>query len=536
MRRWMSTGALGVLLVLPLLGLALLLTVPSLDVTWQHQPSHFWLVLLVALINVGLGILTGSVADRYGDTRTFLVSLVLLTSAGFLGLHALATPGVLLAEPNVGFAIATPVGLVLAAPLAVASAREGVGSEGPLSARRARMLRVAVVVALVAWGTASLARVPVLDGPPAEDLPGGLAVVALGAVVLYAVSARGYLAMYRRRRRTLPLAIAVAFVLLAEALVALLLGRTWHLSWWEWHVLMAAAFAAILLATRAEYRRERSVTDAFGGLYLDRTLERIREQPSAGLRAFVTAMERGEPTAAVADRLRRDGVGADQVRALKQSAAELVQTDRLLRRYVGPRLAETLSERPALGRLGGREVDVSVLFADLVGFTAFSEGRPADEVVTMLNAYWAAVVPAIVDDAGGMIDRFAGDAVLAVFNALGDQPDHALRAARAGLGVKDAVAGIAAQHPGWPRFRIGVNTGRAVVGNVGTTQQHSFTAIGDTVNTAARVQALADPGTVLVSAATWDAVRGRVVAEPRGSFDVKGLDDPVEVHQLVRLA
>lgn len=179
---------------------------------------------------------------------------------------------------------------------------------------------------------------------------------------------------------------------------------------------------------------------------------------------------------------------------------------------------------------------VSVLFADLVGFTAFSEGRPADEIVTMLNAYWAAVVPAIVDHAGGMIDRFAGDAVLAVFNALGDQPDHALRAARAALGVRDAVAAIAERHPGWPRFRIGVNTGPAVVGNVGTTRQHSFTAIGDTVNTAARVQALAEPGVVLISAATRELVGDHVVTEARGAFNVKGRVEPVTVHQLLALS
>lgn len=531
-RRWVVIA----LLTLPLVGLGLLLAVPALDLRWQHQPSHFWLVLVAAAINVALGIGMGVAADQHGDTRMLLVSLVLLTSAGFLGLHALATPGVLLAGPSVGFAIATPVGLVLAAPLALVSAREPPRPDAVPLARLARGLRVAVVVVVIAWGVGSVTQAPGLRADPAEAMPGWLTVAAVVALALYLVAARGYLGMYRRRGRALPLAVAVAFVLLAEALVALLVGRTWHLSWWEWHVLMTVAFAAILLATRAEFRRGRSVTDTFAGLYLDQTLAKIEAQPSTGLRALVDAMGRGEPTTAVTERLRRDGASAEQVRALERSAAELVRTDQLLRSYVGPRLADELAERPGMTRLGGQEVEISVLFADLVAFTSFSEGRPANEVITMLNAYWAAVVPVIVDDAGGMIDRFAGDAVLAVFNALGDQPDHALRACRAAIGVRDAVAAIAAGHPGWPRFRLGVHSGHAVVGNVGTTQQHSFTAIGDTVNTAARVQALAEPGTALVSATTYAQARHGVVAVPRGAFPVKGRRDPVDVFELERTA
>ena len=98
-----------VALAIPLVGLALLLGVPTLDVHWEHHPSHFWLVLGVALVNVGLGLIVSEVARRSGDERLFLVSMVLLTSAGFLALHAVATPGVVLAGPNGGFVIATPV-------------------------------------------------------------------------------------------------------------------------------------------------------------------------------------------------------------------------------------------------------------------------------------------------------------------------------------------------------------------------------------------------------------------------------------------
>jgi adenylate cyclase len=520
------------LLALPLVGLALLLAIPSLDVRWEHQPSHFWLVLAAAVANVVLGAMAGVVADRHGDRRLVLVSVVLLTTAGFLGVHALATPGVVLGGPNVGFAIATPVGLVLAAPLAYASTPE-VGDVLPAWAPRA--LRLVVLALVAAAAAATLARPVLLDQPPEEQLPTALLVAVVLAALLYLGAARSYWSLWRRRDRTLPLAVAVAFVLLAEALVAMVFGRAWRASWWEWHLLMTVAFAVVLVATRAEYRRQHSVTETFRSLYLDRTLERIDDRSSAGLRAFVDALERGASTEEVAADLRRSGLGADEVRALERSARELARVDDLFHRYVGPRLADTLAERPDLAGLGGEEVPVTVLFADLAGFTSFSEGRTASETIGMLNAYWAAVVPAITGDAGGMIDRFAGDAVIAVFNALGDQPDHALRAARAALGMRAAVAEVAAGHPAWPRFRIGLHTGVAVVGNVGTAEQRSFTAIGDTVNTAARIQGLAGTGEILVSGPAWRRIADVAVGERLATTEVKGRREAVELHRLDRL-
>ena len=132
-RVWILVG----LLMLPLAGLALLLAVPELDVRWEHHPSHFWLVLSVALVNMVLGLLTSEAASQRGDARLFLVSLALLSSAGFLGLHALATPGVLLEGPNAGFQIATPIGLVLAAVFAAASAWQRAGPRRAVHANAA---------------------------------------------------------------------------------------------------------------------------------------------------------------------------------------------------------------------------------------------------------------------------------------------------------------------------------------------------------------------------------------------------------------
>lgn len=117
----MPVVSLAATLVVPIGGLALLLARPSLNGIWEHHPSHFWLVLGVALVNVVLAAVTSEAAAQKNDARLFLVSLALLSSAGFLGLHALATPGVLLTKPNRGFLIATPVGPVVASVFAMAS-------------------------------------------------------------------------------------------------------------------------------------------------------------------------------------------------------------------------------------------------------------------------------------------------------------------------------------------------------------------------------------------------------------------------------
>jgi adenylate cyclase len=528
-----SLPAVLALLALPMVGLVVLLAVPPLDVEWQHHPAHFWLVLLVAVVDLVLGLAIGGAAEQHADSRTFLVSLVLLTCAGFLGLHALATPGVVLADQNLGFTIATPVGLLLASVLAVASTVE-FGSRGrrrtPL-----RALRAGIGVVIAAWAVASLTRTSGLDAPPAEIAPPVIRLLAPLAIVLYLVAAVRYVRLHRTRGDRLPLAVAVAFVLLAEAMIAIMFGRAWHVTWWEWHVLITAAFGVVFLAARSAYRRERSVTGTLRGLYLDRTLERLDERTSTGLAVFVRTLEEGGSTATVVEDLKDQGLGADEVRALERSAHELVRVDELFRHYVGPQLASRLVDDPDRAGLGGHEAEITVLFADLAGFTAFSEARDPAEVVAMLNGYWERAVPAVIGAPEGMIERFAGDAVLAVFNALGDQPDHPLRAVRAALGMRDAVRDVADAHPGWPRFRIGVNTGRAVIGNVGTDRQHSFTVIGDAVNVAARVQAAASPGEVVLSGATYDRVADRVVAEPLGPVAVKGREQPVPMHRALRL-
>jgi adenylate cyclase len=513
--------------------LMVLLLFPRLDVAWEHHPSHFWLVLGVALVSVALGLATSAAARQRSDARVFLVSLAFLSSAAFLGLHALATPDVLLSAPNTGFVIATPIGLLLGSVFAAASA---LSEERAATAWRWQgPLRWGLAALVVLWAVASLTRLPFLDRPFPDEAPGVLRAVALVGVALYAVAAIRYWSVFRRRRTVLPVAIAVAFVLLAEAMVTVAVSRSWRISWWEWHVLLAVAFLVIAMAARSEYRRRGSLTGVFGGLYLQATLEHLDRRHAEALAELARVVESGEPVGPVLAELTAEGFTAEELTVLERSARELKRVDNLFRPYVGPALADRLRREPDLATLGGKERDVTVVFADLMGFTPFSEGRSPAEVIQMLNAYWAVAVPLLAEREGGFIERFAGDAVLVVFNALGDQPDHALRAARAAIELRDETERIWGAHPRWPRFRIGLNSGPVVVGNVGAGEQRSFSVVGDTPNVAARIQSLAEPGTVLAGPETAARIRGQVEVVSRGERPLKGKAEPVEMFELIRL-
>jgi adenylate cyclase len=124
---------------------------------------------------------------------------------------------------------------------------------------------------------------------------------------------------------------------------------------------------------------------------------------------------------------------------------------------------------------------------------------------------------------------------MVVFNAAADQPDHPLRAARAGLALQHAADELAAEEPGRPRFRVGINTGPAIVGNVGTAEQRSFTAIGDTTNLSARLQSHAEPGQVVIGQTTFEAIAAHARTEQLGELDLKGKTAPVTAYVLISL-
>lgn len=434
-------------LAVPLAGFFLLLAAPPLDVHWEHHPSHFWLVLAAAAINAVLAYLTGDAALRRRDARLFLVSLAFLLAAGFLGLHALATPGVLLDTRTAGFVVATPVGLTLAAAAAAASTLVWTRARTDQVMRHATLIRALAIALMAAWAAASLLKIAPLDDTKALETGSaplvGLAVVGLA---LYGIAAARYFGLWRAAPSLLLACIAAAWVLLAEAMIAVAFSRNWHATWWEWHLLMLSAFVLVAWSANRQWREER-----FSPLYARETSEGTRE--------------------------------------------------------------------------------VSVLFADLAGFTSFSEGRDPHEVSIMLNAYFERVIPAVVSEHGGEVDKIIGDAVMATFNRRGDQPDHAQRAGRAALAIQAVTAEVAREHPGWPRFRVGVNSGAAVVGVVGAVGGRSYTVIGDTVNLASRLEALAPVGEVAIGEGTRARLEGARTVR-LGSVAVKGVAEEVEVFVL----
>jgi adenylate cyclase len=503
-------------LALPVAGLLLLLAAPDLDRTWEHHPSHFWLVLLVAAVNVVLGLLTGEAARRLADARLFLVAMAFVASAAFLGLHALATPGVLLDTPNTGFVIATPVGLLVAGGFAAASALD-LERRAESVIRWKSTIRALLIVLIAGWALVSLTGLPPLDEPlPPEEARGPLIALGVVGVALYGFAALRYFELFRRARDRMLLVIAAAFALLAESMVAIAVARNWHLSWWEWHVLMAVAFVLVAAAAWDEYRRGGS---PFAGLYLRDTIARLDRRYG---QAIERALEDETPS----------GLTVEETQLVQRAAGEIKRLEDLFRPYLSPQVAARLRADPSAGKLGAEAREVSVLFADLQGFTEFSEHADPAQVVEMLNAYWAEAVPAVAEE-GGMVERFAGDAVMVVFNAAEDQPDHARRAARAALGLQRAAAKLVQAHPDWPRFRVGVNSGPAAVGNVGSAEHRSFTAIGDTTNLAARLQTAADPGQVVIGPRTRDELGGAAVVEDLGPLELKGKRDPVNAFRLI---
>jgi adenylate cyclase len=191
MRRWRWPWLAQ--LALPLVGLWLLRTNPRLDTRLEHHAGRFWLVVTGAMLNVVLGVWVSEAARRRHDARLLLVSLTFLASAGFLLLHALATPAVLLPGPNTGFAVATPVGLFLGAGFAVASSANLPPARAAAVLRHQWLLRGGLALLMVTWAVLSLLALPPFAAPLAEDsthrLIHGLALVGVG---LYALAAFRY--------------------------------------------------------------------------------------------------------------------------------------------------------------------------------------------------------------------------------------------------------------------------------------------------------------------------------------------------------
>jgi adenylate cyclase len=450
----LAAVAASIAAALPLIGLASLLLRSRLDPHVESYRVHFVVFGIVGGLAFTLGYAAGEAANRRGDARVLLLSLAFMATGGFLGLHALGTPGVLFAEEHAGFQVAIPVGLLVSAVFAAGSAfvdvRQGVALQ---LIRRRMLLRVALLLVMGMWVVWTVADLTPLTAPNGEAATGRLlTVIAVVGTIVYAVSAGRYWSMYRRRWNLLPAAVIACFLLLSEAMIGVAVTgeREWHASWWEWHGLIITAYLVIGFAARREWRDER-----FRHLYLETTRERHQ--------------------------------------------------------------------------------DVSVLFGDLVDFTSFAERSSPAEVAAVLNAYWGTAAPLISRDFGGELEKFIGDGLHATFNSRGDQPDHALRASRAALALQREVAGLAERNPDWPGLRIGVNSGEAVIREVGGEGHVAYPVVGDTVNTGARLESLAPAGGVLIGVTTYRQLPDGTVVRARTGMRVKGKHAAVDAYVLLAI-
>jgi class 3 adenylate cyclase len=651
-------------MALPMLALWLLVEQPQVDLAWDNRVAHFALVLAAAAISVVLGALISRAARARDDARLWLVSLVFITTAGFFGVHALFTPGVLVNTSDVDFMLPTRIGMVVAGVAALASSV----TFSPATSARFWSFRRPLMV--LVWALMALCAVVIvcrpLDRLPDQALVEGVEqATALVGGALFAAAALAYFPIYRRRPAVVVMSVLTAFMLLAEAAVALALGMSWHASWWLWHLLMTMAFCFIAYSARVQFHREGSARGLFDSLATQQTIADLRRDYATALEEMVDMLqrrERGErvPPGAVAaglgdrfdlsdqqlailergaealgaerERVRKlgglvavgrqfsviqdedvllarvmaaiaDAFPGDQFRlglvragelsfsngAASQFAGSVAATpqlptengalelpltvkgqvagmieahrpggafdeadvallhsfanqasmalenarlyhhlDGLFRSYMSPAVATALLADPDQAGLGGATTEVTVLMADLHGFTAFAEATSPHQVVTMLNTYYGAVVPVILE-AGGTVTQFVGDAVIAIWGAPVRQHDHPLRAARAGLALHAAVEEAGVGHADWPRFRVGINTGPALVGNIGAAQMRHFTAIGDTANLAARLQGLAQPGQVVLGPRTSAALGPAARVSGHRRVKVKGKREPVRI-------
>jgi adenylate cyclase len=265
--------------------------------------------------------------------------------------------------------------------------------------------------------------------------------------------------------------------------------------------------------------------------------EMARALPAGGemcLRLNVSPLQAGEGSEGESETL---GVAmvVDDLTELRRSQRHAEEIQRLFGRYVHPAVVRQLLADPAAVHLGGETREISVVFADIRGYTRLAEGRAPGELVRILNQYLDILTEAIWHEEG-TLTMFIGDALMAIFNAPLPQPDHARRAVRAAWAMREALernsGGLGPDTPP-VEYGIGVHTGLAVVGNIGSRDRlQNYTAIGDAVNTAQRLQAGASANQILLSAATFIEVAPIALAHELQPMTLKGKTRPLSVYQL----
>jgi adenylate cyclase len=421
--------------------------------------------------------------DQY---QVLLIGLGFMSMAGFFAVHALSTPGVTLANRALE-AVASPYSYATSSTANHAAHFDYGGTVVGLSAflsifapsflfaaaytpavfalRRLRIraswlaLTVAGVVSV--YAALALGGVPGITELPISSAPGSW-IIATVAVVLLGFAAAHQARTYLRTAFPMHGALALAYLLLAEAQVLMVTTEFWTTAWWGYHLLM---LTAVILA--------------IGALFVE--LDRRR-----GLERFL-------PNEVVERVVAGDGL-----------------------------------------KLGGERRVVTVLFADLRNSTSIAESLPADQVVTLLNAYVGSMAECVFEH-GGMLDKFLGDGVMAVFGIADDGSEGAVAATRTAQSIRQAVERVNQKRSGSAvGCGVGIHTGEVVLGAVGIPQRSDFTAIGDTVNTASRLEGTTKQYgvTTVLSEETARRLGGAFTLRELGSTPIRGRQEPVLLYTI----
>jgi class 3 adenylate cyclase len=213
----------------------------------------------------------------------------------------------------------------------------------------------------------------------------------------------------------------------------------------------------------------------------------------------------------------------------------LIAANQKLRKYMAEPLVHSLLNSPKAPELGGEREVITVLFLDFANFTPLAEQLVPDDVVRILNDYYA-LLTSIVTEAGGYLDKIMGDGFMALFNAPVFSIDHATRAVQAAVAMRRLIVEANRTRAHKLSVRIGLHTGEAVVGNIGTSMLMNYTAIGNTVNTAKRIEEICEADQILISADTHALLKceefeaQRIVMQPQGRRPLKGRSIGMEVY------
>ena len=487
---------LPVLVALPSVAIAWLLTHPDANLDLSAPVEHVVIVTNVSVLALLVALLVARSALQLGQYRILLLALGFMTMAGIFAVHGLTTPGVLLkgrAETDAEIVVGVSAALSLLIPALFFAVRYTRFAEDLERRWRVHPLPLLIIVtaALVSYAVVGLARPDVVSA-------------LFSALSRYgvAVPSGGYGYGFGGREQQ---GIDALPAVLAAITVLLLLFAAWRQA--------------------GEFRRSR--LPMHGGL-VGSYLFLAQAQVSMLL----------SPVWAISWWEYHSLMLAAVVLAL---GALFLELDR--RRGLERFLPATVVERVIKGeplRLGGERHVATILFADLRGSTALAEKLPPEAVVAVLNDYLGALARQVFGQ-GGVLDKFLGDGLMSIFGVFQDGTDGALPATRAALEMRRAVARLSAERAarGEPtvRFGVGIHTGEVVLGAVGLPERSDYTALGDTVNTASRLEALCkeyDVDVVLSGAVASRLRDGEVGLQALGEATVRGKSETISVFTIAR--